>query len=91
MQLGKRDTVFIAVVVGVVGVLAFGNLFGKGQATPFDELHWSSYRSLKDGKSQAEVERACADCHTKRSLAYTKKHPPKEQCLICHKLIKDPA
>jgi hypothetical protein len=91
MQLGKRDSVFLAAVMGIVALLALGTLFGKGQPTPFDELHWSSYRAVKNGKNQAEVERGCADCHTRKSLAYLKKHPPKEQCLICHKLIKEPA
>jgi hypothetical protein len=91
MSLSTRDSLFVVVVLCVVAVLAFGTLFGKGQDTPFDELHWPGYRAIKNGVRQAEVERACADCHTKSSLAYSKKHPPKEQCLMCHKLIKEPA
>jgi hypothetical protein len=89
MSLKKRDVYFIAGIVCLAVVLALGSLRGNGQNTPFDELHWPSYRAVKNGKAQAEVERACMECHTKKSLSYTKKHPPKEQCLICHKLIKE--
>ena len=89
MRLNRKDTFFIGAVALVLALLALGTLKGQGQAVPFDDLHRPSYLSLKNGRSQAELELACTTCHSKSSLAFSKVHPPKEQCLICHKLLTE--
>jgi hypothetical protein len=88
MRLSKRDSFFVGGIAVVLVVLALGTLKGQGQNTPFDDLHRPSYVAIKNGRSQAQVELVCTTCHSKSSLAFTKTHPPKEQCLICHKLLE---
>jgi len=35
-----------------------------------------------------EMEKKCATCHGIQSIPLSKTHPPKEQCLLCHKLFQ---
>ena len=88
MKFSRRDYLTIGAVTLLVGVLALGTLKGQGPSTPFDDLHRPSYVAIKNGQSQKQVELVCTTCHSKSSLAFTKRHPPKEQCLICHKLLE---
>ncbi len=41
---------------------------------------------MKKGQDRIGVERGCITCHNSQAIPLPKKHPPKEQCLICHKL-----
>jgi len=85
MKVRRRDAVFIAAIALLIGVLAFGTVKGKGKDIPLDDRHRSSYRALESGESRARVELVCTTCHSKSSLPLPKGHPPKEQCLLCHK------
>jgi len=85
MALSKRDAVIVVGGMGLLLVLALGALKGRGQDTPFDELHWNAYRGHQAGQGREALEKGCNECH---SIKYLKHHPPKEQCLICHKLVK---
>ena len=87
MKLSRRDSFSIVAVFILLFVLALGTLRGKGQDTPFDDLHRSSYLAIKNGRSRADVELVCTTCHSKSSLPLPEGHPPKEQCLICHKQL----
>jgi hypothetical protein len=89
VKLSRRDSFSIVAVFILLLVLALGTLRGKGQDTPFDDLHRSSYLAIKSGRSRTDVELVCTTCHSKSSLALSKQHPPKEQCLLCHKLITE--
>lgn len=79
-----RDSLFIAGVVVVVGVLALGAGRGKGKNVPADDRHKSVYDSLKNHRNRADIELLCCTCHGKSAIPLPKDHPPKEQCLICH-------
>jgi hypothetical protein len=71
----KKNTLFIAVAAVVLLFLFYLSTVKKVPRIPADELH-----------RPATTNEACAECHApgKRSpLKAT--HPPKEQCIICHK------
>ena len=87
MKLSRRDYFTGAGVALLIAVLAFGTGKGKGKDIPQDERHQASYDALKSGKDRTEVELICTTCHSKSSLPLPKGHPPKEQCLICHKQL----
>lgn len=88
MKLSGRDWISIVGVVVLVGLLGLGTGKGKGKTVPLDERHHSSYQALKDGRSRAHVELVCVTCHNQTSLPLPKNHPPKEQCLVCHDLVR---
>lgn len=87
MKIGRRDSIVIAAVVLLLGLLALGSGRGKGKSIPLDDRHRPSYAALEAGKNRAEVELVCTTCHNKSSLPLPEGHPPKEQCLICHEQI----
>jgi hypothetical protein len=85
MLLKKKDSYFLIAILGLILLLAFGAIKDNGRDTPYDESHWPSYLAIKQGKSRDLVEKGCSECHLVKTI---EKHPPKEQCLICHKLVK---
>jgi len=87
MKVRRRDAIFIAAIALLLGVLAIGTGKGKGKSIPLDERHRPSYQALQSGRSRADVELVCTTCHSASSLPLPKRHPPKEQCLICHELL----
>jgi len=87
MKLRRRDHLTIAAAILLIAVLAFGTRKGKGMDIPLDDRHRPSYDALRSGKNRAEVELVCTTCHCKSSLPLPEGHPPKEQCLICHKQL----
>ena len=42
---------------------------------------------MHKGGDRLEVEKGCATCHGIQSRPLSSAHPPKEQCLLCHKLF----
>ena len=71
----KNTLIFILFVLLVIGFLS---LFSGARAPriPEDSLH----RTITDNA-------ACMECHgTGRQAALKEKHPPKTECLICHKV-----
>ena len=87
MKLSRKDYLSIAAVLLLIAVLAYGTGKGQGKSIPLDDRHQASYDALRSGKVRAEVELVCTTCHSKSSLPLPKGHPPKEQCLICHKQV----
>jgi hypothetical protein len=85
MSLKQRDSYFIVAILAVILMLAFGAIKDNGRDTPYDETHWPSYLAVKQGQPRDVVEKRCTECHL---IRFIDKHPPKEQCLICHKLAK---
>ncbi len=66
---------FLAVVLLILVVISSGN---KVPLIPADETH-----------SIVTSDLACAGCHGPGKIASLKpSHPPKEQCLVCHKRKK---
>jgi len=86
MKVTKRDLLAIATVVVVLVVLIMSTTRDKGKRVPVDDKHRAFYEAIEKGSDRVEVERGCIICHNSQTIPLPKKHPPKEQCLICHKL-----
>ena len=86
MRVTKRDLLAIAVIVVVIVVLIMSTTREKVKVVPFDDKHRVFYEVMKKGQDRIEVEKGCITCHNSQAIPLPKKHPPKEQCLICHKL-----
>ena len=87
MKATKRDFLTIAAVALVLAVLV---IISTGQENakmvPTDVKHRPFYGAMEKGADRAETEKGCIACHNPQANPLPKKHPPKEQCLICHKL-----
>jgi hypothetical protein len=84
MKFAARDWIFIAVIAIVLGVLLFSTLRKMPAKTPADAVHRPFLQALARGTSREDVERKCPGCHNPQAFPLPAKHPPKEQCLICH-------
>jgi hypothetical protein len=87
MKFAKRDWIFPAVIVALLGALFASSGRIKAKYVPDDERHGLFYDAMHKGGDRLAVEKGCATCHGIQSRPLPKAHPPKEQCLICHKLI----
>jgi len=71
----KKNIVFLAVITAVLLVLFFLSSRNKVPFIPADDFH-----------KTVTTNEACGECHAPGKRAPLKQtHPPKEQCLICHK------
>ena len=86
MKVTKRDLLTIAAVVLVLVVLIISTAREKAKQVPADDKHRAFDEAMKKGWDRMEVEKGCITCHNSQAIPLPKKHPPKEQCLICHKL-----
>ncbi len=86
MKVTKRDLLGVVAVAVVIIVLILSVTSEKGRSVPFDDKHQAIYEAMKKGGDRIEVEKGCVTCHNPQAIPLPKKHPPKEQCLICHKL-----
>jgi len=86
MKITKRDFLTIAAVAVVLVVLIMSTLYEKAKRVPVDDKHRAFYEAMEKGRNRIATERDCITCHNPYAIALPKKHPPKEQCLICHKL-----
>ncbi len=86
MKVTKRDLLAIAAVAVVIVVLIMITGRDNTKRVPTDDKHRAFYEAMKKGGERIEVERGCITCHNSQAIPLPTKHPPKEQCLICHKL-----
>jgi hypothetical protein len=71
----KKNAVFLAAAAVILLALFFLSSNKKVPFIPADELH-----------QNVTTNAACGECHAPGKRAPLKAaHPPKEQCLICHK------
>ena len=84
MQLHTRDVGFIAVVGVVLALLLVSTCRVKPKKVPADERHRTFLAAVARGERREDVEKGCTACHNDRTVPLPRKHPPKEQCLICH-------
>jgi len=85
MAIKKRDWLFVALVVVVLGI--FIAISGKEKTTrvPYDDIHAKFYDML-EAKGKKETEKYCKECHNQDNIALSENHPPPFRCLFCHKL-----
>jgi len=86
MKVSKRDWIFLAVIIAILGTLLVSTGKEKAKKVPYDDKHRHFYEVMEKVGDRLEAEKGCADCHGSQNLPLPKNHPPKEQCLLCHKL-----
>lgn len=86
MRIATRDWIFVAVIVAVLCFLISGKGRLKAGSVPHDDRHSQFYEAMNKGGERLDVEKRCAACHGVQGIPLSRSHPPKEQCLICHKL-----
>jgi hypothetical protein len=101
MKLDKRDMWFVGVVVVVLGIFIAISGKEKTKIVPYNADHRVAYEAaykkapaadasifkrafFKPDKKAAEV--FCEPCHQERGIKFPPNHPPKNRCLLCHKL-----
>ena len=85
MRFSKKDALFVVPLGAILLVLLLRAGSEKARPLPADSRHSQSLAQIVAGQSRADVEKGCLDCHNQRVRPLSKAHPPKEQCLICHK------
>jgi hypothetical protein len=86
MKVKKRDWLMIVIVVAALTLLIMSAVREKAKRVPADDKHRAFYEAMEKGNNRIGVEISCVTCHNPQAIPLPKKHPPKEQCLICHKL-----
>lgn len=88
MKIDKRDWLFIGMIVVVLAI--FIGLTGKEKTkkVPLDDRHKPFYETYAKTHSKREAEKGCETCHNENGVKFPPNHPPKNRCLLCHKLIK---
>ncbi len=88
MKLTKKDWIFIAVAVAVLAVFILISGKEKTKRVPYDANHRPYFEILQKTGNKLEAERDCEACHNDRVIPFPKGHPPKNRCLLCHKMIQ---
>jgi len=91
MALKKRDWLFIAILVAVLGIFIAISGEEKTKKVPLDETHRPFYEMIDSGQKKIEVDPLCADCHDGTQIPFPENHPAKPgaapmRCLFCHKM-----
>ena len=74
----------IVLVVAALTLLIMSTVREKAKRVPANDKHRAFYEAMEKGNNRIEVEKGCLTCHNPKAIPLPKKHPPKEQCLICH-------
>ena len=80
----KRD---ILLILGGIIILVVLWMAPEESTTyvPKDNTHLRFYQIAKQDGTKA-AEKFCEDCHKPDGVPFPPKHPPKNRCLLCHKL-----
>jgi len=93
VYIGKKDWLFIAIIIVVLGIFWAISGEEKTRKVPYDNPHRPSYEIVKKSGSKLEADKRCPACHNEREgVRFPANHPvkPKDgpmRCLFCHKLI----
>jgi len=88
IKITKKDFFMILGIALLLVILIISGTRNKGRQVPGDEKHRPFIDALAKGSDREVTEKGCVTCHNPQSLPLPKDHPPKEQCLICHKISK---
>ncbi|MDQ6957999.1 MAG: hypothetical protein Q9M24_02675 [Mariprofundaceae bacterium] len=77
---GKKDAVFLAVIIAVIVLLALGTGKRTTKSTPNDQIH-----------AHAVTRQACMECHGVNGIQPRplEHHVKDDQCFQCHTQPKD--
>jgi len=101
LKIDKRDMGFVGLVIIVVAIFVSISSKETTKPVPNDTAHRVVYRTAfknapgsetvfferlfyKADKKGAEV--FCEPCHKEQKVPFPPNHPPKNRCLLCHKL-----
>ncbi len=93
MKIGKKDWIFIVVIVAVLAIFYAISGEEKTKKVPYDDTHRQFYEMSQAGKTKKDIDPLCAGCHDGVKIAFPAKHPAKPgagpmRCLFCHKFKK---
>ena len=94
MSINKKDWIYVAIIVAVIGIFWAISGEEKTRKVPYDDKHRPSYEIFKQTGSKMEADKGCPSCHNEQGgVPFPDKHPvkPKDgpmRCLFCHKLIE---
>jgi hypothetical protein len=84
MAFKKRDWLFVALIVVIIGIFIAISGEEKTSKVPYDDIHGKFYDIVKvEGKKATE--KFCKECHNPDNIALPAGHPPPFRCLFCHK------
>jgi hypothetical protein len=86
MKIDKRDWLFVGLIVAVLATFFAISGREKTKFVPFDELHKPFYETYARTGNKKEAEKGCEECHKAGGVPFPPNHPPKNRCLLCHKL-----
>jgi len=90
MKISRKDVLFLVIICAVLTVVILISGKETTRKVPFDALHRSAYDELAKTGSKREAEKGCESCHNDRQVPFPAKHPPKNRCLLCHKMERPP-
>jgi hypothetical protein len=96
MKIGKKDWIFIAVIVVVLAIFYAISGEEKTKKVPYNDTHRPFYdKVVQSGlKGQKEADMSCPQCHNEQGgIPFPPKHPVKPaagpmSCHLCHKYDK---
>jgi hypothetical protein len=103
MKIGKKDWIFIGIIVVILGVFFAVSGKEKTKPVPTNDMHRIVYEAAFKNKpgpdasifaraffkpDKKSAEAFCEPCHKEKGVPYPPEHPAKNRCLFCHKLIK---
>jgi len=86
MKPTQRDVLAVGVAALLLVALVISTTREKAKQVPIDDNHRAFHEAMEKRGDRIDVERGCVICHSPQTKPLPKKHPPKEQCLLCHKL-----
>lgn len=84
MSIKKRDWLFVALIIIVVGFFIAISGEEKTTKVPRDEIHLK-FQSMIEQDGKKATEKFCKECHNPDQIALSAAHPPPFRCLFCHK------
>ncbi len=93
MKIGRRDWIFVGIVVVVFGAFYLISGPEKTKKMPKNSDHQKFNDMLNAGAKKSEVDPLCESCHDGVKIKFPDKHPAKPggapmRCLFCHKSQK---
>lgn len=86
MKISRKDVLFLVIICAVLAVVILISGKETTKKVPYDELHRPAYEVFAKSGSKREAEQGCEACHNDQQVRFPADHPPKNRCLLCHKM-----
>jgi hypothetical protein len=84
MRLTRRDYGALAGIGIILAALSMSMFRERPKKVPADATHLPFLQAAGMGLARETVEKECQNCHNETHMPLSSRHPPKEQCLLCH-------